>query len=68
MNFSNSLSKCVRLSPKRFFIFVFNPSVPYENNASERGVRKIKIKQKVGGCFRTDRDVYKRQEYTRKIS
>ena len=24
------------------------------DNASERGVRKIKIKQKVSGCFRTD--------------
>ena len=29
--------------------FLSNPSVPYENNASERGVRKIKIKQKVSG-------------------
>ncbi|MED9956651.1 MAG: IS66 family transposase, partial [Segatella copri] len=28
--------------------------MPYENNASKRGVRKIKIKQKVSGCFRTD--------------
>lgn len=36
------------------FTFLSNPSVPYDNNASERGVKKIKIKQKVGGCFRTD--------------
>ena len=36
------------------FTFLSNPSVPYDNNASERGVRKIKIKQKVSGCFRTD--------------
>lgn len=36
------------------FTFLSDPSVPYENNASERGVRKIKIKQKVSGCFRTD--------------
>lgn len=35
------------------FTFLSNPSVPYDNNASERGVRKIKIKQKVSGCFRT---------------
>ncbi len=36
------------------FTFLYNPLVPYDNNASERGVRKIKIKQKVSGCFRTD--------------
>ena len=28
--------------------------MPYENNASERGVRKIKIKQKVSGCLGTE--------------
>lgn len=36
------------------FTFLSDPCVPYDNNASERGVRKIKIKQKVSGCFRTD--------------
>ena len=36
------------------FTFLSNPNVPYDNNASERGVRKIKIKQKVSGGFRTD--------------
>lgn len=36
------------------FTFLSNPLVPYDNNASERGVRKIKIKQKISGCFRTD--------------
>ena len=36
------------------FTFLSDLRVPYDNNTSERGVRKIKIKQKVSGCFRTD--------------
>lgn len=36
------------------FTFLTDFSIPYDNNASERGVRKIKVKQKVCGCFRTD--------------
>lgn len=36
------------------FTILSNPLVPYDNNASKRGVRKIKIKQKVSECFRTD--------------
>ena len=44
------LAKC------RDYIFNFleNPAIPPDNNASERGIRKIKVKQKVSGCFRTD--------------
>ena len=37
------------------FTFLTDPNVPYDNNASERGVRKIKIKQKVSGGFHTDK-------------
>lgn len=36
------------------FTFLTEEAVPYDNNASEQGVRKIKIKQKISGCFRTD--------------
>lgn len=35
------------------FTFLSNPLVPYDNNASERGVRKIKVKQKVTGKITT---------------
>ena len=35
------------------FKFLFDPDVPYENNASERAVRNLKVKQKVSGIFKT---------------
>ncbi len=46
----NGLAKC------RDYIFNFleNPAIPPDNNASERGIRKLKIKQKVSGTFRSD--------------
>jgi transposase len=36
------------------FKFLFEPDVPYDNNASERAVRVLKVKQKVSGMFKTD--------------
>lgn len=49
-SFKKGIAKC----KDYIFTFLENPNVPYENNASERGIRKIKVKQKVSGCFRTD--------------
>jgi len=36
------------------FKFLFDPEVPYENNASERSVRNLKVKQKVSGMFKSE--------------
>jgi len=35
------------------FKFLFDPDVPYENNACERAVRNLKVKQKVSGMFKS---------------
>lgn len=43
------------LIKKRDYIFKFldNPAIPPDNNASERGIRKVKIKMKNSGTFRS---------------
>ncbi|RXE63886.1 IS66 family transposase, partial [Muribaculaceae bacterium Isolate-001 (NCI)] len=48
--FKNGLLKC------RDYIFNFlrDPAIPPDNNSSERGIRKLKIKLKNSGCFRSD--------------
>jgi len=44
-----------RLIKYRDFIFTFlyHPKVPADNNASERAIRNIKVKQKISGQFKS---------------
>ena len=46
----NGLIKCRDC----IFNFLENPAIPPDNNASERGIRKVKIKMKNSGTFRSD--------------
>ena len=36
------------------FNFLEDPLIPSDNNSSERGIRKLKVKQKISGTFRSD--------------
>ena len=47
-----TLQKSLIKHKEHVFRFLFNPEIPYDNNASERSVRMLKVKQKVSGLFR----------------
>lgn len=51
----HALQKRLMRYKHELFTFLFEPEVPPDNNASERAIRNIKVKQKVSGEFRSDR-------------
>ena len=48
--FQKGLSRC----SDNLFLFLENPEIPPDNNASERAIRPLKVKQKVSGQFKSD--------------
>lgn len=40
---------------EHLFTFLFVENVPHDNNASERAIRNIKVKQKISGQFKNER-------------
>ena len=48
-----ALIKSLTKYKKHVFKFFFDPEIPYENNASQRAVRNLKVKQKVSGIFKS---------------
>jgi len=47
--------KCIYRERQNMFTFLFVEDVPPDNNASERAIRNVKVKQKISGQFKNQR-------------
>lgn len=54
ISFKNSMTKYRQF----IFPFLYDPLITYDNNASERGIRNVKVKLKVSGQFKTGQEHY----------
>jgi len=48
-----ALARRIRDRHTNYLAFTTNPHLPFDNNAAERDIRMVKIRQKVSGCLRT---------------
>jgi transposase len=52
-NKQRALARRIRDRQHNYLAFTTNPALPWDNNAAEREIRMVKIRQKVSGCLRT---------------
>ena len=55
---TTALQKSLLKNRECIFPFLYNLEIPPDNNASERAIRNIKVKQKISGQFKSGQDVF----------
>ena len=48
-----ALARRIRDRLPAYLAFASDPDIPFDNNAAEREIRMVKIRQKISGCLRT---------------